>query len=45
MRDLIDGIVTMALCALICYGLLQWVMGFGEHYVDYKGVTHIIQCN
>ena len=45
MKTLIEGAITLALCALVCYGLVQWATGCGEHYVDYKGVTHIIQCN
>jgi hypothetical protein len=45
MRYLIEGIIAMSLCALICYGLLQWATGCGEHYIDHKGVTHIIQCS
>jgi hypothetical protein len=37
--------VSFALCALMLYGLLLWAEGCGEHYIDHKGVTHIIQCN
>jgi hypothetical protein len=45
MRDLIEAAITVAFCALICYGIVQWLLGCGEHYIDHKGVTHINQCN
>lgn len=45
MKTLIEGAIILALCALVGYGLFQWAMGCGEHYIDHKGVTHAITCS
>jgi len=45
MRDITEWAIAVAFCVLICYGIVQWLSGCGEHYIDHKGVTHTNQCN
>ena len=40
----IKGLVGLALIVAFLFMLIEWMTGCGEHYVDYKGVTHVETC-
>ena len=41
---LVQGILGVAVLALILFMVIEWASGCGETYTDSKGVTHINEC-